>query len=200
MPLNRDPEIARLADGLRSFANPNEPPSAAAFLARIMEALEGDLPANPARQPTRPNVLKWLDPALEIARGQSPELAGVADAFAALAPRLHWGPRPGSEDVSKNFYENHANTVFVGHDGLAKHRDIRIGCSLVAPNIDYPTHQHPPEEAYLVLAGGDWSQHKGDWVAKGPGDAVHNPPMAFHAMRAKDTPLLAIWMLWVRTS
>jgi len=67
---------------------------------------------------------------------------------------------------------------------------------LLAPGVEYPDHRHPPEEGYLVMSGGDWRQDHGEWVRRDPGDTVHNVPDIWHAMRAGEAPLLALWMLW----
>ena len=69
----------------------------------------------------------------------------------------------------------------------------------MAPNTRYPDHRHPPEEVYLVLSPGEWRQGDGAWHEPGPGGVVHNPPAIVHAMRSGDTPLLAIWCLWMGT-
>jgi quercetin dioxygenase-like cupin family protein len=83
-----------------------------------------------------------------------------------------------------------------GHGGLEEHSSVRFGVSLIAPNIEYPNHQHPPEEGYLVISEGDWRQANGDWFHRKPGDTVHNVPNIWHAMRSGNSPLLAVWMLW----
>ena len=69
--------------------------------------------------------------------------------------------------------------------------------SLVAPDVVYPRHRHPPEELYVVLSSGRWQQNDEPWFARGSGELVHNPPNIWHAMRAGDVPLLVIWCLWM---
>ena len=94
------------------------------------------------------------------------------------------------------FHDNHANAEIVSPAGLERRDDVRIGVSLVAPDIDYPRHRHPPEELYVVLSPGEWMKSDGPMQAKQSGDIVHNPPGVWHAMRSGDVPLLAIWCLW----
>ena len=75
--------------------------------------------------------------------------------------------------------------------------DVLAGASLVAPGVRYPDHHHPPEEIYVVLTPGEWRQESRPWHEPGVGAVVHNPPGIVHAMRAGDTPLLALWFLWL---
>ena len=146
--------------------------------------------------PSRTTVCKYFEPAIDIAKTTSTELAGLAEAFAAVEPQLAWKPKVGSEDYPNDFANRHANTVFVGHGGIEHSDEVRIGASLVAPNTNYPRHQHAPEEFYIVLSPGAWMNGDRPMVQKDSGDLVHNNPLDWHAMSAGDVPLLAIWCLW----
>ena len=115
-------------------------------------------------------------------------------AFAAVEPQLAWIIKPVGDE---HFRANHANAVVVGVDGIEQRNDVRIGVSLVAPNTHYPDHTHPPEEIYAVLSDGAWRQNEGAWRKPGLGGTVHNVPNILHGMRSCDTPLLAVWSLWV---
>jgi quercetin dioxygenase-like cupin family protein len=118
----------------------------------------------------------------------------LAEAFAALEPELVWKKR-AFPDAPAAFAEGHASARILGPDGLEQRGGLVAGFSLVAPGITYPEHDHPPEEIYLVLSGGEWWQAGGAWHAPGPGGIVHNPPGIRHAMRGTSVPLLAIWFL-----
>ncbi len=80
--------------------------------------------------------------------------------------------------------------------GLEPRGDVRIGVSLMAPDLQYPDHHHPPEEIYLALRKGEWRQEEGPWHEPGLGGLVFNPSNIVHAMWSTDTPLLALWCLW----
>ncbi len=115
-------------------------------------------------------------------------------ALAAIEPQLAWIQKPAGD---AHFRASHANTVVVGVDGIEQRNDVRIGVSLVAPNIHYPDHTHPPEEIYAVLSDGAWRQNEGEWRKPGLGGTVHNTPNILHGMRSYETPLLAVWSLWI---
>ena len=123
--------------------------------------------------------------------------ADVALAFRAIEAGLTWTRRKGWEGEDASFAHGHANAMFVGPGGLEPRDDVWIGVSLMAPNVRYPDHQHPPEEVYTVLSDGEWRKADGDWFPPGIGGIVHNSPGIVHAMRSGDKPLLAIWCLWI---
>ncbi|MCP5155566.1 MAG: cupin domain-containing protein [Ectothiorhodospiraceae bacterium] len=150
-------------------------------------------PAPPAPGTAVP-VCAHLDPALATARGLGGPIAHAAEAIAALAPALCWRLRAGTP-ADDPFARAHGNAELVGRAGLERRLDVTVGLSLVAPGTTYPDHHHPPEEIYVVLSAGEWRQTDGPWHAPGPGGVVHNPPGIVHAMRALDTPLLALWLL-----
>lgn len=142
-------------------------------------------------------VCGHLAAAMDVARDGPEPLPGLVDAFAAVEPCLAWQRRRGAEEVEGQFADNHANAVIVGAGGLEERDDVRVGVSLVAPGVVYPRHRHPPEELYVVLSAGRWRQNDEPWFARGSGELIHNPPNIWHAMRAGDVPLLAIWCLWM---
>jgi quercetin dioxygenase-like cupin family protein len=141
-------------------------------------------------------VCRHLATALDHARGQPAPVGALADAFAVIEPRLDWKIRAGAEAHGEQFLNGHANAVITGPEGLELRGDVRIGVSLMAPNVRYPDHDHPPEEIYVVLSGGQWRQADRPWHEPGIGGLVYNPPNVVHAMRAAENPLLAIWLLW----
>ena len=76
--------------------------------------------------------------------------------------------------------------------------DIAIGASLLAPNVRYPDHSHPPEEVYLLLTPGRFQHGDSDWIVLAPGETLHNEPRIKHAMASDDGPLLAFWCLLIQ--
>jgi mannose-6-phosphate isomerase-like protein (cupin superfamily) len=113
-------------------------------------------------------------------------------ALRAIASDLTWYRRPGGDD---RFQQGHANTILLGPNGLEARADLRIGATLMAPNIDYPVHHHPPEEIYLVLSEGDWWRDGTGWFTPGVGGTLYNQPDIRHAMRSHSRPLFALWAL-----
>ncbi len=133
--------------------------------------------------------------ALENAAKGPEQVAALADALATLEPHLAWWQRAGTYD--EPFNSGHANSYVVGPTGLEQHSNVVIGLSLVAPHVDYPEHNHPPEEVYAVMSEGDWYHEHMGWYTPGAGAMVHHEPWVRHAMRSHEQPLLAIWCLWV---
>lgn len=164
---------------------------------RMFAALQTPSPAGGPAEAARLSVCDHLPAALAHTRAHPGAVGAVADAFAAIAPRLCWKVRPGAEVHGEAFLTRHANATIIGSgDGLEIRPDVRIGVSLMAPRTRYPDHHHPPEEVYIVLSGGEWRQASGPWHTPGIGGLVHNPPDIVHAMRSTDGPLLALWFLW----
>jgi hypothetical protein len=141
--------------------------------------------AGPALEPVRFPICSLLD---EILAPATPLQA----ALRLIASDLTWYRRPGGDD---RFQESHANTMLVGPGGLEPREDLWIGATLMAPNIDYPIHHHPPEEIYLVLSEGDWWRDGTGWFTPGVGGTLYNQPDVRHAMRSHARPLFALWAL-----
>jgi quercetin dioxygenase-like cupin family protein len=114
----------------------------------------------------------------------------LGEAFRALEPHLAWraSDRAG-------LGAHYAGAPVLGPAGLQQRGGLVAGISLLAPGATYPDHDHPPEEIYLALSGGEWWNAETPWHAPGPGGIVHNPPGILHAMRGTELPLLAIWFL-----
>ncbi len=142
-------------------------------------------------------VCDLLGDAADPARFAAPDLRRVAETFAAIEPRLVWRRRSGDcPNASASFAAGHANALIVGPGGLERRSDVWLGVSLMAPDVRYPDHSHPPEETYLVLSEGEFRHGASGWFSPGVGGTLHNPPGIGHAMRSGAAPLLAFWALW----
>ncbi|MGE0859194.1 MAG: dimethylsulfonioproprionate lyase family protein [Gammaproteobacteria bacterium] len=194
----RTPELQAFIDAfhaaIRARVAPDSPAAAAA--ARIFAALEVPGEQRPV-QPWRLACCTHLARALDLAQQAGGVAAELARAFRALEPCLAWNVRGNAREVGEPFLSGHANAYFIGPGQLESRPEVMLGVSLVAPNILYPDHDHPPEEVYIALSPGDWRQNADAWVTPGIGGLVHNPPGIRHAMRAGAEPLLAAWCLWV---
>jgi hypothetical protein len=161
------------------------------IFARLDKVGEPSLQARQAPLPAQ----SYLPQALATVRGSGEDLAAVADAFEVLVPRLAWYRRAGSEAAGAPFADGHANAQILGPGGLERRSDLQIGVSLMAPNIQYVDHHHPPAEVYLVLSPGAWRQEQRPWQEPGTGGIVYNTPDIIHAMKSGGQPLFAIWCL-----
>ena len=185
----RDVLSARVEEGTPS----------ATVAARAFDALDHSVGTIAPGTLDAPPAYRHLPPALEHAR-TAPELVSLAEAFEALEPELRWRRRPGSEAGGEVFHDGHANADIVGPVGLEQRSDVWFGASLVAPNVRYIDHRHPPEEVYIVMSDGEWYREDRGWHVPGAGGIVYNPPNIVHAMRAGPGPLLALWLLWAGRS
>ncbi len=146
-------------------------------------------------EPAKLDACRHLPAALTNAEAGPEPVANLARAFAALAPALCWRLRPPDVGEDPAFRAGHANADIVGPAGLARHDDIVVGVSLMAPQVIYPNHDHPPEEIYVVMSEGDWFNEEEGWYTPGVGQVVHHRPSIVHAMRSGTEPLLAVWCL-----
>lgn len=199
---NRSPALAALVAtaGIAFTARATDPLSVRSIARGF--ALLADPPPNarPSDAPETgarfPSVDRHLVDAADPTRFQDPDLRHLAEAFLALEPALSWGRKSGpTPGANVGFAEGHANTIIMGPGGLERRSDVWLGVSLLAPNVRYPDHTHPPEETYLVLSSGDFRQADDPWFEPGIGGSFYNPPHIRHAMRAGPAPLLAFWLL-----
>lgn len=121
----------------------------------------------------------------------------VAIAFRNFARELHWEGRKVDPELAD--LAGIANAMIAGPGGLEERDDVMVGVSLMAPDIRYPDHRHPPEEVYLALTPGEWWNADMPWTEPGPGGLIYNPPGILHAMRSGASPFLAIWCLPLQT-
>lgn len=137
-----------------------------------------------------------LDAVTDPARFRDDDLARLVEAFRCIEPALEWERRSVRGLVAEDtFSDGHANAMIVGPRGLERRTDVWLGVSLLAPEIRYPDHHHPPEETYLVMSAGEFAQEGGPWFEPGVGGSLYNPPGILHAMRAGPEPLFAFWLL-----
>lgn len=192
---HRDPAIAGFLDVLETAVMADAPPASDArqAAARVFDRCRHSAGKSVAVDPAWPPVCDVLPMALALDR--PPARRRVAEAFGALAPRLGWKPRASAAGADGRFPESHANATVIGPGGLEDRQDLHIGVSLMAPDLTYPDHDHPPEEVYLALTPGEWWNARMDWTDPGPHGLIYNPPGIRHAMRSGATPLLAVWLL-----
>lgn len=150
-----------------------------------MQAPAGAVVETPETLP----VCDWIAPAL--ARFDTP----LARAFAPLAGQLAWRRRSSARPEDGAFWSGHANAMIFGPGALEDRPDLWVGATVMAPGTLYPDHSHPPAEVYLPLSPGEWWNSEMDWTDPGPEGFIYNPPGITHAMRAGNTPFLALWFL-----
>ncbi|WP_136644713.1 dimethylsulfonioproprionate lyase family protein [Tabrizicola sp. YIM 78059] len=188
--MDRPPDIAAFLDSsaraLRAACSGQALRAAEKVIARAA------MPGRPGDGAARLPVCDWIATALAGAPAGRADLAG---AFAALEGRLRWYRRGSASESEPAFWNGHANAVILGPGGLETRDDLWIGATVMAPNVNYMDHDHPPEEVYLSLTPGEWWNSAMDWTDPGPDGFIYNPPGITHAMRSGTGPFLALWYL-----
>lgn len=185
--------LASMHATIQTRTHASDPAALAA--GRIFAAL-GKSGTSAPRPPNQAAACRHLEEALLAATQAGRSGTEHASALADLAPDLAWYTRPGSDTADECFTTGHANATIIGNGGLEECPNVRIGVSLLAPDVHYPDHRHPPEEVYVPLSSGAWRQDDGPWREPGLDGIVYNPPNILHAMRSASAPLLATWCLW----
>lgn len=142
--------------------------------------------------PVSKPVCCFLDRA-HAALPRSPLFAALATASRSLAEQAVWRNKycrvPGREAL----FENFAFCDFIGPDGWRHSERVTLGLTMLGPHVDYPFHQHPARELYLLLSGAsDWGVDFQPLRARNPGDWILHREMQPHAMRSRDAPMLAV--------
>lgn len=163
---------------------------------RVFDALTVLRLEGQATTPSTLPLVERLDEAIRAIPADDAASRAVADSLKTLSPFAPWYRRKGSES-DPFFASGHANAMLVGPGGIEVREDVWVGVSLMAPNITYPNHNHPPEELYAVLSHGEWYRDNDGWWEPGIGNIVYNEPNVTHAMRSGKHCLLAAWCLWV---
>ena len=169
-------------------------PSSINTAKKIIAALEVVDTKNSASAIVEIPTLIFLDKAITMAEECVSPISDLARTLATLAPQLPWYCRQAPE--FNDFMNGHANAEIVGPRGLEVRSDISVGVTLLAPGIQYPDHNHKPDEIYIILSNGEWRQEDQPWHSLRCGGYVFNPSYITHAIRAGEQPLLAVWCLW----
>jgi len=136
-----------------------------------------------------------IEAALAALAALGSPLPELASAFAAVEGDLQWYRRKTATPADEPFYSSHANAMLIGPGGLEERNDVQVGVTVMPALAAYPQHDHPPEEVYIALSGGEWWNAEMDWTEPGPGGTIYNPPGILHAMRSGRSPMLALWFL-----
>ena len=77
-------------------------------------------------------------------------------------------------------------------------KGITVGLLYLNKNVEYPQHDHAPQELYLVLSGTAAWRYGGneDYKTVPPGNLIYNQPFDLHGVRNGGTPLVALYVLW----
>lgn len=140
-----------------------------------------------------------LAPTLAEALSDAPrpdrDFEALLSTLGILLPSSRWIQRFAAGNDEVEFEDRHRHALIFGKGGLFQCSTMTLGLAVMAPELNYPFHRHPPAEFYLVLSEGDWYREDAGWQSPGAGGIVFNPSSALHSMRSTRKPLLALWGL-----
>ncbi|MEE5086788.1 dimethylsulfonioproprionate lyase family protein [Pseudomonas alliivorans] len=142
-----------------------------------------------------PSLAPTLVEALSAAPRPDRDFEALLSALGVLLPNSRWIQRFATGNDEVEFEDRHRHAFIFGKGGLFQCSTMTLGLALMAPELNYPFHRHPPAEFYLVLSEGDWYREDAGWWSPGAGGMVFNPRSAMHSMRSTRKPLLALWGL-----
>ncbi len=191
----RSPNLQILLDHAEAAIAAHGTPAMLKAASLIFGRLRENSGQEVAIEPQRLDVCRHLEAVYAGMAAEASPLPELASAFMALEPRLQWTRRKAAQPGDMPFYDSHANATLIGQGGIEQREDVWVGATLMARDIVYPVHDHPPEEIYLALTEGEWWNSAMDWTRPGPGGLIYNPPGIAHTMRSGAKPLLALWLL-----
>ncbi|MFN4141429.1 dimethylsulfonioproprionate lyase family protein [Aestuariivirga sp.] len=124
----------------------------------------------------------------------------LAAAIAAVEEGLQWRQSASYSDavLGEGFTANYGWAEIIGPHGFFAGEDFLLGLLMLGPHRHYRDHFHPAPELYWPLTSGSlWSRDSGAFVEKPQGATIWHPPMAMHATKTGETPMLALWS-WTR--
>ena len=189
--------LQQLLDRLKIFfANqPLEPVSAGQLSQQLFTTLEHSVGTISSDRGKRVSACRHFSAAIHNLATGPTAIRPFSDLLVALEPELTWRHRRPAKNLLGNEKDTIANAILVGPNGLEQRDDMQIGMTLMAPNMLFTDHRHPPAEIYAVLSKGQWRQNDKPWHEPTAGGFVYNAPNILHAFKSADTPLLAIWCL-----
>ena len=126
-----------------------------------------------------------------IEAGKKGPAAAVAEALEAVGFDLPW--RYSYPDHDPLLSANVAFAELVGPRGPFYAEELRLGFTLIGPDILYPAHAHPAIELYHLIAGPSrWTAGPVSQDMR-PGAFILHPSNVVHAMQTRDQPLLATY-------
>lgn len=191
----RSPLVSEFLQSVRAvFSATAMDAATTSALDKTFDAITSGRPLSSSHKEAFP-VCGLVELLLEELERSDEYLAAVARTLRPLLPHIAWKRRQGSHNASENFMDGHATGMIIGPGGAEDRDDVWIGLTIMAPNVRYPDHAHPPEEVYLALSNGEFRQGDNEWFEPGIGGVFHNPPGIIHGMRSGEAPMLALWFL-----
>jgi dimethlysulfoniopropionate lyase len=185
--MNRRQEpLRRLVDEMRSLLETTGPEG---------EPFIRDWPSELIARPRTARLLPVVSVLEGLSRFAAPQTRTLVEQIVAWAGELDWRQSYTNADFGERFLDNYGWSEWIGARGAFVSDAIACGVLILGPDVEYPAHSHEAEELYLPLAGrAYWRSAKSDWRLRAPGECIHHPSWATHAMRTAAEPLLAAYV------
>ena len=168
--------------------------------------------AAPEMDRFRDNITNWGSTRCEVARAHlaaadflEPALASATTETRALLKALVderdavlWEQSYKAADglVGDDMLSRYGFVEVIGGRGPYISSAVRAGVGVFGPRVNYPTHRHPAEEIYLVLAGsGVFEIGAAPARTVNAGELVHVISDTPHGLHTEDTALV-VFYLW----
>ena len=157
-----------------------ESPEHESAVIRFSEDISTAIPKSPPAE--------TILPSSELRKARDTRLA---QQLIQLCDDLPWTESPRTPGMGNTI----ALCVFNNLFDLKHHT---VGLLYLDPQLAYPEHNHPPPELYLTLSGTAEWRYGGyeSYRTVSAGNLLYNNPHDLHGVRAGDTPLLALYLLW----
>ncbi len=143
------------------------------------------------RPAIRMPVCRFLDAAHKVPEEEN--LCNLVKASRPLCERTVWRNKYANLPGMEGLFENFAFCDFIGPDGWLQSRNVTLGLTMLGPGTEYPFHQHPARELYLLLSGSSyWAVDFEPYGWKCPGTWMLHKELQPHAMKTEDLPMLAV--------
>jgi mannose-6-phosphate isomerase-like protein (cupin superfamily) len=126
------------------------------------------------------------------------ETRALVTLFAVERHHLFWEQsyKPSDGLVGDDMLAGYGFVEVIGKRGPFVSTRVRAGIGVWGPHIDYPAHDHDPEEVYVVLAGSAQFRLDGEAPCmRSAGEAVFVPSRLTHGLRTLADPL-AVFYIW----
>ncbi len=154
--------------------------------------LSAGTPASTAADDLDHPLMARLDEALRRAQGDHDLISAVTE----LAAAGGWFQVYTGEGINAAMADFMLAIVAVGPKGLLIDKSIRAGIFLLAPNFEYPMHDHGALEIYYVHSGTLDIQNGTDSAPRrlSPGQYSVTPSEVPHALWTGDAPVILLYV------
>jgi len=119
--------------------------------------------------------------------------AALLDVVTPVIRHLPWQHSPAAPENAPGLEPRAAVAEIIGPEAPFRHRAVRLGLALIAPNTHCAAHHHSTTELIYVITG------VATWVQNGvpreapPGTFIFHPPQSVHTVCTSADAILALY-------